>query len=292
MGAKKSPVTLIGLGPMGQAMVTVLLGNDHPVTVWNRTASRADGVVAQGAVRATSPAEAVAASGLVLLSLTDYQAMYDILGQAEDELSGRVLVNLSSDTPAKTREAAAWAAERGATFLTGGVMVPAPLVGQEGAYVFYSGPRAAFDQHRDTLALIGRPDYVGEDHGLAQLFYQAQLDIFLTSLSAYLHATALVGSAGVSAKEFLPWAASNFDELGSYLSEAAEAIDAGRHPGELATAIMMGATADHIVGASRDAGIDQGLPEAVRAQYDRAIAAGHGKDSWTSLIEVIKKPSA
>ncbi|MER5390915.1 NAD(P)-binding domain-containing protein, partial [Saccharopolyspora sp. NPDC002686] len=72
-------VTLIGLGPMGQAMVNVLLEDGHPVTVWNRTASRADGVVARGAVLAATPAEAVGASDLVLLSLTDYAAMYDIL---------------------------------------------------------------------------------------------------------------------------------------------------------------------------------------------------------------------
>ena len=33
-----APVTVIGLGPMGQAMVRTLLAGGHPVTVWNRTA--------------------------------------------------------------------------------------------------------------------------------------------------------------------------------------------------------------------------------------------------------------
>jgi 3-hydroxyisobutyrate dehydrogenase-like beta-hydroxyacid dehydrogenase len=51
---------------------------------------------------------------------------------------------------------------------------------------------------------------------------------------------------------------------------------------------MMGATADHIVTASRDAGIDTALPEAVKSLYDRAIAAGRGKESWTALSEVIR----
>lgn len=107
------PVTVIGLGPMGRAMTGALLDAGHPVTVWNRTASRADGVVARGAVLAASPAEAVRASEVVVLSLTDYQAMYDVLGPVED-LSGTVLVNLSSDSPETTRAAAAWAARRGA----------------------------------------------------------------------------------------------------------------------------------------------------------------------------------
>jgi 3-hydroxyisobutyrate dehydrogenase-like beta-hydroxyacid dehydrogenase len=52
---------------------------------------------------------------------------------------------------------------------------------------------------------------------------------------------------------------------------------------------MMGATADHIVAASTEAGLDAVLPEAVKSLYDRAIAAGHGSDNWTSLYEVITR---
>ncbi|WP_410581171.1 NAD(P)-dependent oxidoreductase [Amycolatopsis sp. lyj-108] len=282
-------ITLIGLGPMGQAMVRVLLENGHGVTVWNRTAARADGVVAAGAVRAETPADAVSASELVLLSLTDYAAMYDILGKAEDVLAGKVIVNLSSDTPEKTREAADWVKARGAQFVAGGVMVPAPLVGKEEAYVFYSGPTDVFEKYRDILALIGRADFLGEDVRLAQLFYQAQLDIFLTSLSVFLHASALIRSAGVPAQKFVPYAKENFRMMDFYLEAAAEQVEKGEHPGDEANVTMMGATADHIVQASRDAGIDVVLPEAIKAHYDRAIAAGHGRSSWTSLYEVIKE---
>jgi 3-hydroxyisobutyrate dehydrogenase-like beta-hydroxyacid dehydrogenase len=284
-----APVTVIGLGPMGQAMVRAFLDKGHPTTVWNRTAARADDLVAAGAIRAETVKDALAANELVVLSLTDYQAMYDILGPADAALAGRVVVNLSSDTPSRTHEAAAWLAERGAELLVGGVMVPAVLVGKDPAYVFYSGSRTTFDAHEKTLGVIGKPDYRGEDFALAQLYYQAQLDIFLTSLSAFLHATALIKSAGVSAETFVPYAVDNFNSIAMYLADAARSIDEGSHPGDLANARMMGATADHIVGASADAGVDIGLPSAVKAQYDSAIAAGHGGDSWTSLYEVIKR---
>ena len=107
------PVSVIGLGPMGRAMATTLMDAGHPTTVWNRTPSRADALVAAGAQLAESPADALAAAELTILSLTDYSAMYDILGAATGELAGTTLVNLSSDTPDATREAAAWAAEHG-----------------------------------------------------------------------------------------------------------------------------------------------------------------------------------
>jgi 3-hydroxyisobutyrate dehydrogenase-like beta-hydroxyacid dehydrogenase len=291
MTTNEKPVTLIGLGPMGQAMVRKFLAAGHPTTVWNRTPSRADALVEEGAVRAASPAEAVAASDLIVLSLTDYQAMYDILGRAEDALAGRVVANLSSDSPQKTREAAEWLAERGAELLAGGVMVPAPMVGEEGAYVFYSGPRAVFDAHEPTLRVLGRPDYRGGDPALAQLFYQALLAVFLTALAGELQGAALVGSAGVSAKELAPYMRDTLSLAAMFANETAQDVDERSYPGDLSTVTMMGATADHIVAASTAAGLDTALPAAVKSLYDRAVAAGHGKDNWTSLYEVITRPA-
>src|SRR5687768_16723332 len=191
---------------MGQAMTRTLLTAGHPVTVWNRTAGRADGVVADGATLAATPAEAVEASDLVILSLTDYQAMYDILDGdgATASLAGRTLVNLSSDTPERTREAVTWAAGHDAAFLTGGVMVPAPMVGTEAAHIYYSGPHEVMENHRVTLAPLGTPRYLGQDPGLAQMMYQAQLAVFLTTLSALMHATAMLGTTGMKAAEALP----------------------------------------------------------------------------------------
>lgn len=285
----REPVTVIGLGPMGQAMVTALLGAGHPVTVWNRTASRADAVVAKGATCAATVADALAASEIVLLSLTDYQAMDDILSTATESLAGKLIVNLSSDTPQRTVEAARWLSDHGARLLVGGVMVSEELVGTEQSYVFYSGPRDSFDAHEATLAVLGRPDYRGEDHALAQLYYQAQLDIFLTSLAAYLHATALLKAAGVPEPTFAPYATEMFDMVSYFLRGIAEQLERGDYPGDGASVTMMGATADHIVGASDAAGIDATLPRAVQSYYHRAIAAGHGGNGWPSLYEVIRK---
>lgn len=286
--------TVIGLGPMGQAMTRTLLAAGHPVTVWNRTAARAEGVVAAGAVLAATPAEAVDASDLVILSLTDYRAMYDILGDATGSLAGTTLVNLSSDTPERTREAAAWAGGHGAAFLTGGVMVPAPMVGSQEAYVYYSGPGEVMERHRAVLALIGAPKYLGDDPGLAQMMYQAQLAAFLTTLSGLMHATAMLGGAGVKAREALPELLATTDSIGAMLRAGEEApgaaLDAGKHPGDLSTVTMMGATADHIVETSASLGIDPALPLAVQAHYRRAIEDGHGGDNWTRIIDGIRDP--
>lgn len=281
-----TPVTIIGMGPMGQAMARTLLSA-------GQTPSRADDLVAGGATLAATPADAVTASGLVILSLTDYQAMYDILGDSTGALKGATIVNLSSDTPARSRAAAAWAAEHGARFLVGGVMTPAPMVGTTDAFVYYSGPEDALAVHQHILELIGSIRFLGEDPRLAQLMYQAHLDVFLTSLSGLMHATALMGSAGMSATEFIPQALETLAGVPAMLNAGespGRQIDERIHPGELSTTTMLGATAEHIVAASEAADIDLALPRAVRSHYRRAVADGHGADNWTSIIEGIKAP--
>lgn len=289
------PVTVIGLGPMGQAMAHALLTAGHPVTVWNRTPQRAAPVVAAGAQLAATPTDAVTASELIIASLTDYDAMWAVFETATASLRGRVLVNLSSDIPEKTRAAAAWAAGHGAFFVTGGIMVPAPMVGTEHAYVYYSGDEQAFSAHRTTLARIGQPRFLGDDPDRAQLMYQANLDVFLTALAGIAHGTAMAGAAGITARTFLAEALQLFTAIPDIIAgdgiEAFSAdIDAGRHPGEDATTFMMAASADHIAGTAAAVSIDTDLPRAVQRLYHQAIEDGYGTDGWTRTIDAARRP--
>src|SRR5690625_583434 len=170
-------------------------------------------------------------------------------------------------------------------------------IGTEVASVYYSGATRAVEWHRETLARIGNPCYLGEDPALAQLMYQAHLDVFLTTLSAVAHATALLGSAELSASEVMPglleMVRSTPDLATAGQKEGEELwaqIDAGQHPGDLSTVTMMGATTDHIVQASEEVGIDLTLPRAIQTHYRRAIEDGHSGDNWTRIIEGIRNP--
>ncbi len=288
----KQPVTVIGLGPMGHAMASTFLDNGHAVTVWNRTASKADDLVAKGATLAASPAAAVAANELVVLSLTDYDAMYAILGDATGEFGGRTLVNLSSDTPDKARAAAVWAAEHGAQYLTGGVQASPAGIGDPKTFTFYSGPKAVFEANKSVLEVLTGTDYRGEDQGLAALYYQLQLDVFWTTALAWLHALAVADANGISAQDMLPYVSGTVAGMPDFFGFYTGRIDAGEHPGDVDRLTMGVASVDHVVQTAKDAGIDTTLPAAVLEVFRRGIAAGRADDSFTSLIESLKKPSA
>ncbi|MGP3633579.1 NAD(P)-dependent oxidoreductase [Streptomyces sp. 24-1644] len=289
---KHAAVTVIGLGPMGRAMGEAFLERGHRVTVWNRTASKADDLVVKGAILAGTAGEAVAASELVILSLTDYDAMYAILEPATDALSGRVLANLSSDTPEKAREAAKWAAGHGAQYLTGGVQASPAGIGQSDSSTFYSGPKEVFEAHRETLEVLTGTDYRGEDPGLAALFYQIQMDMFWTSALSWLHALALAEANGITAAEILPYASSTMATMPDFLAYYTPRIDTGDHRGEVDRLAMGVASVDHIVHTAKDSGVDTALPAAVLKHFERGMAAGRGDDSFTSLFEVIRNSAA
>ncbi|OLT36062.1 hypothetical protein BJF79_31555 [Actinomadura sp. CNU-125] len=287
----KAPVTVVGLGPMGKAMAATFLKNGHPTTVWNRTASKAAPLVEQGATLAATPDEALAASELVVISQTDYKAMYSSLDGAQ--MKGRVLVNLSSGSPDELRRAGEWASGNGAELLTGGVMVPPPGIGQPSAYIFYSGPEELLDRHRETLRELGDTTYVGADHGLSNLYYQAQLYLFWSTLTAYMHSIAMLESAGVSAEQFRPFATETVTSLGidgpmGFLRIITDEIGAGTYPGGDNTLLMQAVGADHMVETAEAAGIDTLGPRALRDLLWRAVNAGHGADGLTSVINVIR----
>ncbi|MFE0876023.1 NAD(P)-dependent oxidoreductase [Streptomyces smyrnaeus] len=290
--SSKQSVTVIGLGPMGQAMVHALLGKGHQVTVWNRTPSRADALVARGAVLAKSAEDALTANELVVLSLTDYDAMYAVLEPASHALAGRVLVNLSSDTPERTRAGARWVSEHGGVHLTGGVNASPSGIGQPGSSTFYSGPRQVFDAHRSTLEVLTGTDYRGEDPGLAALLYQMGMVVFWTSTLSYWQVIALADANGLTATDVLPHATETMTGMPDFLSFYAERIDAGEHPGDVDRLAMGMASVEHVLHTNADAGVDTTLPAAVAALFRRGMEAGHAADSFSSLVELMKTAKA
>ncbi|MEN7547598.1 NAD(P)-binding domain-containing protein [Rapidithrix thailandica] len=286
---KKQKVTVIGLGAMGTALAKAFLNAGHTTTVWNRSPEKARPLVAEGANLANSLEEAVEASPLIVICVLNYKVLRKIIEPVGEALEGRTLVSLTNDTPEKAREMAVWTQENNIQYLDGSVLVPVPVIGSAESLILYSGPKGVYDTYLSTLkALGGRPTYLGEEHGIAALYDMGMMNIFFTSLSGVLHSYALVGSDGVAAKQFLPFAKEVFAVAGSFLEEFAENVDGKHYPGDLDNITMEAAGIEHILEASRHRGMDVGVLNGLKTVYDRAIAAGYGANGMPSAIEGMK----
>ena len=108
--SRGSAVSVLGLGSMGSALARALLKRGYEVTVWNRTKERAAPLVSEGARLAQSPAEAVAASPLIIMCVLDYATANAILAEpgVAAALSGRAFVQLSTGVPEQVYAQQAW----------------------------------------------------------------------------------------------------------------------------------------------------------------------------------------
>ncbi|WP_328990096.1 NAD(P)-binding domain-containing protein [Kribbella sp. NBC_01245] len=290
MTIQNTPVTIIGLGLMGQALAGAFLRNGYPTTVWNRTAAKGDQLVAEGARLAGSAREAVLASPLVVVCVTDYDALRGLLDP--ETLDGRVLINLSSGTSAQARETATWVGQHGGSYLDGGIMAVPQGVGTDEATVVYSGPREVFDQYEPVLRSLSADNrHLGEDHGLSSLYEVAVLGLMWSMLNGFLQGAALLGAAGVSASAFTPVAALGIKATTGWLAGYAEQIDDGEYPVLDATIDTHLAAMEHVIDESSALGVNAELPRSLKALADRAAAAGYGRSGYPALIELLRKPA-
>ncbi|MEU7532093.1 NAD(P)-binding domain-containing protein [Saccharothrix sp. NPDC042600] len=285
-------MTVIGLGPMGQALAGAFLRAGHPTTVWNRTAAKADPLVAAGAALAGSVEEAVAAGGPVVACVSDLAVLRRLLDPAADVLAGRVVVNLTTGTSREVRETAEWVAGRGAAHLAGAILALPRDIGTGTSLVLYSGSPEAFERHATTLRGLGEGAvHLGADQGLAALYAAAGVTLMWSTLNGFLHGTAMLAAAGVDASTFVEFARQNIATTAGWLPGYARQVEEGSYPAPDATVESHLAAMDLLVRESETSGVDAGLPRFVRAVAERAVAAGHGRDSYAALVEVFRRPA-
>ncbi|MEV0316866.1 NAD(P)-dependent oxidoreductase [Streptomyces sp. NPDC050658] len=289
MNTHKTPVTVIGLGNMGAALAAAFLAAGHPTTVWNRSPEKAKPLVEGGAKLAATPEEAVAAAPLIVACVLDYPALHTVLDPvAAGGLADKALVNLTSGSPEQAGETAAWAATLGLGYLDGAVMTTPPGVGTPEMMFLYSGSGDVFEAHRPALAALGDPLYLGAEPGRAALYDVALLGLMWATFTGWLHGTALLG-ADAKAADFAPVAIRWLSHaVAGFMTTYAPQVDAGRYPGDDATVDVQIAAIDHLIHAAADRGVDNALPELLKATMERAAAAGHGPDSFASVIEVLR----
>jgi 3-hydroxyisobutyrate dehydrogenase-like beta-hydroxyacid dehydrogenase len=161
----------VGLGVMGSEMVNRLLSKGHSVTGYNRTRSKAEWLIKKGMKWADSPRAVVAESDVIFSMVTNSAALDAVMNGPDGMIAavtpGKLFVDISTVSPAFSREIAAKIREKG------GDMVDAPVSGsvitlQEGKLsVMVGGRKETFEKVKPLLLDIGpKVTYVG-DNGLA-----------------------------------------------------------------------------------------------------------------------------
>ncbi|MFE0747374.1 hypothetical protein [Gordonia sp. NPDC058843] len=140
--------------------------------------------------------------------------------------------------------------------------------------------------------LAPRSLFVGDDPGVAAVLDTGMLEIFFSGMTAFLHAAALVTSAGHTASSFVPMAVEMVDILPATFRGLAADVDAGEYPGTEDSIGMEAAALGHMVSSTEEAGVDARLPRLLHDLATRAVDEGYGADGWSRVFDLLRAGAA
>lgn len=146
----------IGLGKMGIPMSQQLIKAGYPVTVYNRSKDKE----ATGAATAATPAELIQQVDIVFLTVSDDNATREIFTGANGLLSvktsGKIIINMSTVSPAVSQEMTALCTEQGNTYLDAPVSGSVKQAEEGQLVIMVGGDNDVFQQVKPILEKIGK----------------------------------------------------------------------------------------------------------------------------------------
>jgi 3-hydroxyisobutyrate dehydrogenase-like beta-hydroxyacid dehydrogenase len=149
----------VGLGVMGGRIAKRLLNAGHQVTGYNRTKSKAVWLVDRGLRLADTPREVAEATDVVLTMVTDTTAL-EAVTEGDDGIlaglsAGKVYVDMSTVSPARSRELAGRVASMGAAMLDAPVSGSVSTLEKGQLSIMVGGDGEVLDRVRPILEAIG-----------------------------------------------------------------------------------------------------------------------------------------
>ncbi|MFD1775737.1 NAD(P)-dependent oxidoreductase [Paenibacillus rhizophilus] len=200
-------IGFIGLGTMGAPMASNLLRAGFQVTVYNRTASKGDPLVKEGATTAATPQAASEGKDVIITMVSNDDSIREIFygpaGILEALKPGAVVIDSSTISPGLVKEIASAVESKGGHFLD------APVTGSkpgavEGTLVFMVGGSAdIIEANRDLFDAMGKLLlHMGENGSgaAAKLAHNAMVGIHNIALA---EGFSIAVKSGVPADKFL-----------------------------------------------------------------------------------------
>ena len=279
-------VGFVGLGNMGAPIARRLLEAGYGVRAYNRTAARGNGIVAAGAERAATPAEAAPKDGVVFSIVADDAALRAVCEGPDGILAGLgggIHVSMSTVGAATARAMEASHAEAGAIYLCAPVFGRPPVAAAGRLWMALSGPSAAKARVRQVLSAFtaGVRDF-GDAPGAATVAKLANNFLIGAAIDSMAQACALVETHGLDRADFIDLITSGLFDCPVYRGYGA-AI-AGRRYEPAGFRLVLGLKDISLV---LEAGTETRAPlpaaSAVRDRLLSAIAQGRGEQDIAAL---------
>ncbi len=286
-------IAFLGLGQMGIGMAGALLNAGHTLTVWNRSAEKAEPLTTRGARLARTPREAADGAQAVLTMVADDAALTAILDGEDGLLAGMGpgALHLSHSTVAvaTTDTLAARHADARHLFVSAPVFGRPPVAAQGKLAIVAAGAPEAMAAAAPIFEALGRVTFpMGDKPSAANLVKLAGNFMIMATVEAYGEAMSLGEKGGVAREKMLEvFAGTIFD--GAIHKVYGPPIAERRHrPAGFAAPLGL---KDMRLAGEAAAAVGAKLPllDLVRAHLTETVATEGSDVDVTALAETIAK---
>lgn len=174
-------VSVLGAGLMGSPFSLRLLGEGHEVTVYNRSSDKLTHLISKGANITTNPFDAIANSKIIIMMLSGYSAITEVLFSTPIDMEDKLFVQMGTISPNESRELYARISRLGAKYIEAPVLgsIPEALSGK--LIVMVGGSLDDFNYVVPILDCLGEKPILIGDVGTA-----ASLKLAMNQLIAAL----------------------------------------------------------------------------------------------------------
>ncbi|WP_261841009.1 NAD(P)-dependent oxidoreductase [Aliamphritea ceti] len=287
-------IAFLGIGLMGLPMATNLLTAGFNLTVWNRTASKAEALQDPGATIADSPADAVKQADIVITMLENGPIVNDVLLQQagiSSFKSGATIIDMSSVPPELAKQHAAIFSAAGLHYLDAPVSGGTVGASQATLSIMAGGNKQIFEAVQPVFSALGKSTYIGPAGSgqLAKCANQAIVGITIGAVSEALLLAAEGGADPAAVREALlgGFANSRILEL-----HGQRMIDRQFTPG--ATSRVQLKDLRTILDTARAESLTLPLSQRVYEQYQEMVSKGFEEVDHSGLLlqlEALNQPA-
>jgi 3-hydroxyisobutyrate dehydrogenase-like beta-hydroxyacid dehydrogenase len=276
---------------MGQGMAANLLKAGYKLTVWNRSIEKCKPFSRKGARVAETPADAVRDAELIMYSLSNDQAVEDVVFGAHGILrgcqEGQIAVDMSTVLPATSLRQLEAYAKRGLDFLDAPVFGSKAESAKAKLWIMAAGNKAIFEKVRPVLERLGQTvHYFGKNGNAAAMKLVGNLIVAL-ELEALAEGLVLAQKAGLDLETVME-VAKVADFRSPLLVSNGQNILKRNFSPSFALKLML-----------KDAGLIEEFGEGllapipalrvVKRHLESAVALGFEKENASALIKALEK---
>lgn len=282
-------VSVIGLGAMGSGIARTLIEGGCKVSVWNRSRTKVDDLVAVGAIGCNEPREALDANTIVIVCVSDYAVWRHIIQEHSlaSHFEDTCIIQLTTGTIDDVQTHASLIQDNGGRLVEGAVMCYPRNLGTDEAALLLSGAPNVVEECAPILSTLDENwKSLGEDINQPSVLSRSLMSGLTGALMGLVNGAAICRAGGVSLDVFMKFNEGTNSILLAEQKRLIEAIRDGRTEENEASikAWREGNQALNSVAASL--GTNLTLQNSIQAVFQEGKRRGLDEHDLSALVDV------